>query len=70
MYSSDLLRAKHTADIIGMYLGITPIFITEWRERNLGKGVGKSVQWLKDNIEIQEKTIDDKMFSDAESRRL
>lgn len=27
------------------------------------------MQWLKDNIEIQEKSIDDKMFSDAESRR-
>jgi len=69
MYSSDLLRAKHTAEIIGMHLGITPIFITELRERNLGKCVGKSVQWLKDNIEMQEKSIDDKMFSDAESRR-
>ena len=69
MYSSDLLRAKHTTEIIGMHLGITPIFITELRERNLGKCVGKSVQWLKDNIEIQEKSIDDKMFSDAESRR-
>lgn len=69
MYSSDLLRAKHTADIIGIHLGIRPIFITELRERNLGKCVGKSVQWLKDNIEIEEKSIDDKMFSDAESRR-
>lgn len=69
MYSSDLLRAKHTAEIIGMHLGITAIFITELRERNLGKCVGKSVQWLKDNIEIQEKSIDNKMFSDAEIRR-
>ena len=46
MYASDLLRAKHTAEI-----------------------VGKSVQWLRENIEVQEKTIDDRMFSDAESRR-
>lgn len=69
MYSSDLLRAKHTAEIIGKHLGIKPIFINELRERNLGKCVGKSVQWLKDNMEIQEKSIDDKMFSDAESRR-
>lgn len=44
MYSSDLLRAKHTAEIIGMHLGIQPILITELRERNLGKCVGKSVQ--------------------------
>lgn len=41
----------------------------ELRERNLGKCVGKSVQWLKENIECQEKTIDDRLFSDAESRR-
>ncbi|MBU5332783.1 MAG: histidine phosphatase family protein [Anaerocolumna aminovalerica] len=39
------------------------------RERNLGKCIGKSVQWLSKNMECQEKTIDDRMFSDAESRR-
>ena len=48
---------------------IDPILRTELRERNLGKCVGKSVQWLRDHIEVQEKTVDDKMFSDAESRR-
>lgn len=69
MYSSDLLRAKNTAKIIGKYLGVEPILARELRERNLGKCVGKSVKWLKENIEKQEKSIDDKMFSDAESRR-
>lgn len=69
MYSSDLLRAKHTAEIVGKHLGIIPILATELRERNLGRCVGKSVKWLKDNIECEEKSIDDKMFSDAESRR-
>lgn len=69
MYSSDLLRAKHTAEIVGRHLGIVPIFRSELRERNLGKCVGKSVQWLRDNMEMQEKTIDDRLFSDAESRR-
>ncbi|MFR7936388.1 MAG: histidine phosphatase family protein [Clostridium perfringens] len=69
MYSSDLLRAKNTAKIIGKYLGVKPILASELRERNLGKCVGKSVKWLKENIEKQEKSIDDKMFSDAESRR-
>ena len=69
MYSSDLLRAKHTAQIVGNHLGITPILRQELRERNLGKCVGKSVQWLRENIEKQEKTVDDRMFSDAESRR-
>lgn len=69
MYASDLLRAKHTAEIVAEYLGITPIIRKELRERNLGKCVGKSVQWLRENIEMQEKTVDDRMFSDAESRR-
>ena len=69
MYASDLLRAKHTAEIVAGYMGITPIIRTELRERNLGKCVGKSVQWLRENIEMQEKTVDDRMFSDAESRR-
>lgn len=69
MYSSDLLRAKHTAKIIGKHLGVEPILVRELRERNLGKCVGKSVKWLKENIEKEEKSIDDKMFSDAESRR-
>ncbi len=69
MYASDLLRAKHTAEIVSEYLGVTPIIRKELRERNLGKCVGKSVQWLRENMEVQEKTIDDRMFSDAESRR-
>ena len=69
MYASDLARAKQTAEIVGKHLGLQPILETALRERNLGKCVGKSIQWLKEHIECQEKTIDDRMFSDAESRR-
>ena len=69
LYSSDLLRAKQTAETIGAYLDQIPIFRQELRERNLGKCCGKSVQWMRENMEQQERTIDDKMFSDAESRR-
>lgn len=69
MYSSDLLRAKQTAEHVGKCLGIEPILKTELRERNLGKCCGKSVQWLRENLECQEKTVDDRLFSDAESRR-
>ena len=53
MYSSDLLRAKQTAENVGSYLGLTPILRSELRERNLGKCCGKSVQWLRENIEQQ-----------------
>ena len=69
MYSSDLLRAKQTAEHVGKHLDLTPILKKELRERNLGKCCGKSVQWLRENLECQEKTVDDRLFSDAESRR-
>ena len=69
MYSSDLKRAKQTAENVGEYLGISPVLRTELRERNLGRCCGKSVKWLRENLEKQERTIDDRLFSDAESRR-
>lgn len=69
LYSSDLLRAKQTAENVGKHLGLVPVLKTELRERNLGKCCGKSVAWLRENLEMQEKNIDDRLFSDAESRR-
>ena len=69
LYSSDLLRARQTAECIAAHFDITPVLRPELRERNLGKCCGKSVQWLRENMECQEKTVDDRMFSDAESRR-
>lgn len=69
LYSSDLLRAKQTAEIVGQHLETTPILTGALRERNLGKCVGQSVKWMKENMEVREKNIDDRMFSDAESRR-
>ena len=35
LYSSDLLRARQTAEIVGNCLGLAPVFRTELRERNL-----------------------------------
>ena len=69
MYSSDLKRANQTAQEIAKYLGVEIILKKELRERNLGKCCGKSVQWLRENKECEEKTVDDRIFSDAESRR-
>lgn len=46
MYSSDLKRAKQTAEIVGKYMKINPIFTTALRERNLRKCCGKSVAWF------------------------
>ena len=56
MYSSDLLRAKQTAKIIGEHLGIVPIFRSELRERNLGKCCGKSVSGF-EKISKQKKKL-------------
>ncbi len=69
MYSSDLKRAKQTAEEIAKHLEIEPVFREELRERNLGRCCGKSVQWLRENKECDEITVDDKMFPDGESRR-
>lgn len=69
IYSSDLMRTKQTAECVGAALGTVPIYQKELRERNLGRCCGQSVQWLREHMEMQEKTIDDRLFSDAESRR-
>lgn len=77
IYSSDLLRAKETADIISSFLDIEPIYIKGLREFNLGVAIGKSKKWARDNnscsvwphtIDWGEK-IDDKPFSGCESKR-
>lgn len=69
MYSSDLKRAAQTAEEISKSLGVEATLRKELRERNLGKCCGKSVQWLRENIETPENTVDDCLFSDGESRR-
>ena len=69
LYTSDLRRARQTADIIAAHLQVVPIEKRALRERSLGRCCGKSVQWLRDNLECPERTIDDRLFSDAESRR-
>ena len=69
LFSSDLRRAKQTAEIIGQHLGLEPILCEALRERNLGTCCGKSVQWMRENMEKTEETVDDRMFRDAESRR-
>ena len=69
LYTSDQKRARQTADSIASQFRVAPIMKKELRERNLGRCCGKSVQWLRENLECDERTIDDRLFSDAESRR-
>ena len=69
MYSSDLLRAKHTAEIIAGFLGIEPIFTATLREINLGEANGKSKEWARANDLGRIRTIDDRQYAGAESTR-
>lgn len=69
IYSSDLLRAMQTADMVSVSFGVKPTPRWELRERNLGKACRRSVQWMRENQEVIEKTPDDRLFADAESRR-
>lgn len=77
MYSSDLLRAKHTAKIVAGYLGIEPVFTDALREFNLGEAVWKSKEWARNNVACPvwpntidwPKSIDDIAFTGAESKR-
>ena len=69
LYTSDLKRAMQTAESIASRFHVEPIVKKELRERNLGRCCGKSVWGLRENLECDEKTIDDRLFFDAESRR-
>lgn len=77
MYSSDLLRAKHTAEIVSEFLGIRPIFTDALREFNLGEAIGKSKEWARENLKCNvwsetidwAENIDEIPFVGAESKR-
>jgi len=69
MYSSDLPRAKQTAEIVAGFLGIKPILTAALREISFGEGNGKSKEWARENDLGQPKTIDDIQFKGAESIR-
>lgn len=76
IYSSDLPRAKQTAEIISEYFNTTPVFTTALREFDLGEANGKSKEWARNNQQcpVWQGTIDwaksvyDKPFIGAESK--
>lgn len=49
LYSSDLTRAKHTAEIVSCHLKMQPIFTEALREFDLGEAVGHSKEWASSN---------------------
>ncbi|MBA0045916.1 histidine phosphatase family protein [Mycobacteroides sp. LB1] len=46
VYSSDLIRAAHTAEAIGDALGVVPIVDTRFREKSYGEAGGRPQEWL------------------------
>ena len=50
IYSSDLLRAAQTADIIGKHLESSPIYTPKLREISFGQAEGKPQSWLQEHI--------------------
>ncbi len=50
LYSSDLVRARHTAEIIAGYLGVQPVFTSALREFDLGEAVGKTKDWARGHV--------------------
>ena len=49
MFSSDMIRARQTAEAVAAQLGIEPIYCAELRELDLGSATGKSREWLHEN---------------------
>lgn len=77
VYASDLLRAKHTAQIVGGYLGVEPMLTKDLRELNLGEAVGKTKEWARQHARCAvwpntidwAANVDDRPFCNAESKR-
>jgi len=69
LYTSDLRRARQTAEPIAARFGAELLLRPALRERDLGIACGKSVQWLREHMTSPERTVDDRLFPDAESRR-
>lgn len=68
IYSSDLARARQTAEPLARYLGLEIEFNKKLREQNAGEAVGKSSAWVKEHARPAN-SFDDREFVGAESWR-
>ncbi|MCL1857975.1 MAG: histidine phosphatase family protein [Oscillospiraceae bacterium] len=68
IYSSDLLRAKQTAEPLARYMGIEIKYREKLREINFGEAIGKSKQWAQEN-RLTINSIDEPEFHGAETWR-
>ena len=68
IYSSDLIRAKQTAESLAKYMGIEIEYREKLREINFGEAIGKSKQWAREN-RVSINSIDEPEFDGAETWR-
>lgn len=76
LLSSDLLRAKQTAEIIASYLKVKPIYTEALREFNLGEAIGHSKEWAKEKLQCSvfpgtldwTQNINEQPFKNAETK--
>ena len=71
IYSSDLARAKETAEIISQKLGKTPIYTMGLREHNPGIVSGISIEEAKKHVleDLPEPTLDWRPYPGSETWR-
>lgn len=70
IYSSDLMRAKQTADIVGDHLNLTVIEDVNLREINTGIAAGKTKDWAREHRNPKpsnEFDLDYQEFQDGET---
>lgn len=70
MYSSDLARARQTAEIAGAHTGHAPILDRRLREIYFGQATGKSMEWLNEHAlpkTAGQSTLEYRNLPDAES---
>ena len=68
IYSSDLLRAKQTAEPLARYMCVEVEYHEKLREINFGEAIGKSKQWAQEN-RLTINSIDEPEFHGAETWR-
>ncbi|OMF18521.1 hypothetical protein BK133_30460 [Paenibacillus sp. FSL H8-0548] len=72
IFSSDLMRAKETAEIVGKYLSLSVHDDTDLREINTGIAAGKTKEWAKENRNPRSRSefdIDYQEFEEGETWR-
>lgn len=77
LFSSDLPRARHTAEIIAECLHLEPRYTPLLREMNLGEANGKTKDWAREHAACPlwpgmidwAQSVDDRPFRGAETKR-